>query len=840
MSVGVWRELLYGLRQYRRSPGLAAGVALTIGLGVGANLAIVALLSDIFFPATPYRDSSRLAMVENTGPYFFGGSVPEGLPDARLSMPDFEDLRSGQRSLSSVGALSDGHVSVLTGTDRPRSVCRVFVSGTFFETIGAAPLRGRLLGPGDFATGAPPAALVTDGLWRTALASDPAATGRQVRLDEQPFTIVGIIPSSTFGLLQPREQLLDEGRFDRCVVTPLAPGSRGGSEMILKYQATQRDSPALRVLGRLRPAETVESAGRDITALGSRISGQNKATNAKRGLRLVSLDAWRTAEVRPLLLMLAVAAGLAFLVACANAAGLVLTDTIGRQAELGLRQAIGASSAQLVGVVLTRAVLWSLPGALLGFLFAEATIAAIRWGASAGADRVAGVAFGPAVIGAGIALTILAGLATGSVAAWTLRRRSLVDALRESGQTTSGGRRSHRVTFGLVAVQVAAATALTFGAALLLRSMWNVVSADRGFDIDRGFVVQVRLPKSKYPKAADNADYFRRALDRLRVMRGVKSAGVSISPPLTDTAVGLGGDMEVTTPTGKKTLKRLNGEFVTPGYFESIGMRLVRGRFFTEADEQSGAPVIVVDEAFRRAFIGDADPLACTLKFGNTLLSIAGVIGDVHQETSQARRRPPQSVDSTGTAYMLYSRFGRAPSWSFLVVRAQGDPGRLAEAAIEELLLVDDAACLDDPRTFSQLFARRVAERRRILGLIGGFAGIVLLITALSLTSALAQFVATHTHDLAIRRALGASPARVLAFTSRHLALALGVGLAGGAAGSAWLGKALTSQLFGILPSDPPTIAAALAALAVLAVAAAAGPLWRAARVDPARALRAL
>ena len=347
MGAGVWHEILFGLRQFRRSPGLAAGVALTIGLGVGANLAIVALLSDVFFPGTPYRDVSRLVMVENTGRYFFGGSFSEGLTDARVSAPDFEDVRAGQLSLSSVGAFSDGHVSVLTGGERPRSVCRIYVTPGLFETLGAAVLRGRLLGPADFAPGAPPAALVTDGLWRTALGSDPGATGHSIRLDEQPFTIVGIIPTGVFGLLQQREQLLDEGVVDRCVVTPLVPGSNGESESLLKYMRTQRDSPALRVLGRLRPAQTVAAANADLTSLAAHIREQNKATNAKRGLRAVSLDEWRTSGVRPLLLMLAVAAALAFLVACANAAGLVLTDTTGRQAELGVRQALGAGRLSL-------------------------------------------------------------------------------------------------------------------------------------------------------------------------------------------------------------------------------------------------------------------------------------------------------------------------------------------------------------------------------------------------------------------------------------------------------------------------------------------------------------
>jgi predicted permease len=840
MSGGAWREILFGLRQYRRSPGLAAGVALTIGLGVGANLAIVALLSDIFFPATPYRDASRLVMVENTGPYFFGGSVPEGLNDPQLSMPDFEDLRAGQRSLAAVGGYRDDHVTVMTGGERPRAVCRIFVTSGLLAALGPTPSIGRLLGAGDFAPGAPPAALVTDGLWRSALGSDPGVVGRTIRLDEQSFTVVGVIPAGVFGLLQQRTRLLDEGRVDRCVVTPLVAGGGGNDEAILKYQRTARESPGLHVLGRLRQGQTLASVNGDLTSLAAQIREQNKATNAKRGLRAVSLDEWRTSEVRPLLLMLAAAAALAFLVACANAAGLVLTDTIGRQAELGVRQALGAGSSQLVIVVLVRAVLWSLPGAVLGFVFAEAAIAAIRWGAAAGADEVVGVSFGPVVIGAGLAMTLLAGLATGAVVAWSLRRRNLVEALREGGQTASGGRRSHRITFALVAVQVAAATTLGVGAALLVHSMWNVVSADRGFDIDKGFTLQVRLPQSKYPTAAACADYYRKALARVRALPGVVSAGVSMSPPLTDTYVMLGGDMVVTTPAGKKTFNRLSGQFVTPGYFESLGMKLVRGRFFTEADDRSEAMVTVVDEAFRRNLLRGADPLASTLSFGPDVLSIVGVVGDVKQATDQRADRHPSMMES-GTAYLLFSEHQRRPPpWSFVVVRTSAGGASVPGAVVREMLLVDNLACLSDPRTFSQLFARKVAERQRILGLVGGFAIIVLLITALSLTSALSQFVASHTHDLAIRSALGASRARIVLFTARHLSAALGVGLVAGGVGGLFLERALASQLYGLEPGDLPTIASAVAGLTVLALAAAAAPLWRASRADPASALRAL
>ena len=383
----LWRECIFGFRQFRRSPGLAASVAITIGLGVGANLAVFALLSDVFLPPTPYRDTRRLVVVENTGPYFFGGNVPEGIVDSRLSFPDFEDVTSGQRSFSSFGAFSDGHISVLTGAERPRAVCRIYVTPGLFDTLGAAPLRGRLLGAADFAADGAPAALVTDGLWRSHFASAPTITSAAIRLDEQPFTIVGVVPASVFGLLQQREGLLDAGRFDRCVVTPIVRGRNGEGEMILTYMRTQRDGAVVRAVGRLRAGQTMASATADLNGLASRIRQQNPSTNAKRGLRPVALDTWRTGEVRELLLMLAAAASLAFLVACANAAGLILTESVRREAELGVRLALGAGPAQLLRVVLVRAVLWALPGALLGFLFAAATLALVRWGATAGADR---------------------------------------------------------------------------------------------------------------------------------------------------------------------------------------------------------------------------------------------------------------------------------------------------------------------------------------------------------------------------------------------------------------------------------------------------------------------
>jgi predicted permease len=537
--------------------------------------------------------------------------------------------------------------------------------------------------------------------------------------------------------------------------------------------------------------------------------------------------------------MLAAAAGLAFLVACANAAGLVLSESVRREPELAIRQAIGAGPSQLLRVVLVRALLWCLPGALLGMLFGAATLALVRWGASAGTDTLGDVRFGPAVLGAGLVLTVVAGLATGGVAAWSMRRHNLIESLREGGQTSSTGRRRHRATTTLVAIQVAAATALAIGAALLVHSMWNVVSVDRGFDRDRGFVVQVRLPRSKYPKIDQQATFYEQALARVRALPGVVSAGVSASPPLTNTSVMLGGDLAVETPAGKRTFNRLAGQFVSRGYFEALNMKLVRGRYLGAADEQPNALAVVVDEAFCRRYLKGVDPLASTLRFGDAALSIVGVVGDIRQGTERpgaTQRR----VNFDGMAYLPYQRFHGSPTWSFLVVRAAGNPSALADATVRELLAVDGAACLDDPRTFARLFAARIAERRRFLSLLGGFAAIVLLLTALSLTGALAQFVAGHSRDIAIRVAIGATRRHIVTLTSRHLGVALLAGLVLGGAGGFVLARALASQLYGLEPTDAPTLASAAAILSVLAVAAAAGPMWRACRIDPASTLRAL
>ncbi len=830
----LWRELVRTLRGFRHSRGVIANISITIGLGVGANVAALALLHDAFFPSGAFREANRLVVIENTGPYVSAGRVRSERATPQVSSPDFADLLGQQRSFAAVGAFTDKQVTMMVGADRPRSVCRVFVTPETLNVLGALPTLGRQLEQSDFASDASGVALVTDDLWRGAFAADPSIAGRHIRLDEQTFMVVGVLPTRVFGLLERRTGLFDRGSPNRCVVTPLVRGWAGEAERLSEYRRLHRDAPWLNVIGRLQPRVSLDAAQSELSSIAKSLREQNPSTNLNRGLRLISFDAWRISEIRALLLMLAAAAALTFIVACASAAGLLMTETVRRAPEFATLYALGADPVQLIGAVLVRSIVWSLPGAVLGVICASMTLGLVRWGASAGGELPVSMQPSPAVLAASLTLALLAGVASACVVSWTLRRQNLAELLREGGQTTSMGRRRGRATSALVMLQVAAATVLALGAALLLQSVRNLNAVDYGFDLARGFVVQVRLPRSTYPGSGEQATFFQQALSRVRGLPGVSAAGVSVSPPLTDTSFTLSGGLGVTTPAGSRALDTtLSAQFVTTGYFEALSQKLVRGRFFSVQDEQSHAPVAVVDEAFCRKFIGGADPLASTLSFGPTAFAIVGVVRD-------ARHSVATEAPDDGTAYLPFTRSPNPPTWNFLVVQASRDPATLAGAVVREVSSVDTAAVVNDPQTFSLLLAAKTAERRRILGLLGSFAAIVVLLTAQSLTAAIGQFVTVHSRDIAIRFAIGAERRHIVAATLKGLAWALAAGLTVGLAGAWILGRALANQLYGVTPTDARTLASVLGLLVVIAGIAAARPLRRALRIDPILTIRGL
>ena len=823
----IWTDIRISARVFRRSPGLAASVAITIGIGIGASLAIFGLLHDTLIGRSPLRDPDRLIVVENTGRYYYGGSFSEGVPNPMVSWPDYTDIEGQRRTLAAMGALAYSH-SVLTGGDRPRPVARTLVSPGLFAAIQARPQLGRLLDAQDFKPGATPAAVLTESMWRRHFASDPSVVGKRIRLDDQPFTVVGVMSDTVLRFLRQPQGLLDQVQ-DRQVVTPLVVAMAGRDARLFKYMQQQRDGGWLSVVGRLAPGRTPANAASEMAVIGRRLAMTHAATNRRRGLQARSLEEWRTTEVRGTTLMLLVAALLVFLVASFNASGLILAESVRRHTETAVRQALGAGPARLIRLEFLRSIVLAVPGGVVAVLLAGLTLLAIDRTLAGGSGTILHALFVPRVILAGAAFTALAGLIAGAGAAWTVRRRNVAEVLKEGGLTASVGRRRQLAMRGLVALQVAAATALVLGSGLMLRSVWNIIGVDLGFDVRHSLVVMVNLPPSRYPKGADQRAFFQRALPRIRALPGVQAAGVAITAPLTGTSMLVGG-VAIELPSGeKRTLEHLNAQSVMPGYLEALDLKLVRGRWFNDNDYASGKGALV-DQGFCRKYLAGVDPLQVRLQLDRESIPIVGVVGDVRRDGPL--RKPVEMM------YLMES-FDRPAGWSFFVVRAAESPRDLAASVLREIRALDATVSTDDPQTVSELFADTFATRRRLLMLLGSAAVIVLLLTAFSLVSALGQFVAARRRELAIRMALGAESHHVAALLARHVGVALLAGLALGAGTGLALARALSTELFGVEPADPWTLAETLALLALLAALASIAPVWRASRIDPTTALRA-
>jgi predicted permease len=814
-------------RIFRRSPGLAVGVAVTIAVGLGGCLAILGLLQDSLLAELPYQDASRLVVLSSTGKYHYEGRMPEGLESRLLSEPDFRDLQGQARTLSVVGGWRTCS-GFMRGGQRPIPVWRLLVTEKLMPLLAPPPLLGRSLNEADFAPGATPAAMITASMWRSALASDPNIIGRTIHIDDQAFSLVGVLPNAAVSSLRQPSGLLEE-RQDEWVISPHLPDMAGTEAPMVRYAATQRDGPSLEVVGRIAAGRTLADVQTEARVIAARLAGAHPGANKGRGLNVQPLEEWRVQQVRGVATLLLAAAILVFLVASWNAAGLILADSVRHEAERAVRHALGAGPSWLVLTEFARSLVLALPGGLLAVGVATLTLVAVdRFVAGATSDLARSVLI-PRVVLAAALFTLLAGLLAGAGAAWSMRRQGVYEALKEGAASSSVGRRRHLAMRGLVALQVAAATALALGAGLMFRSVWNILSVDIGFDVRHNVLMEVRLPSSRYATGEQQRTFVRSALARARAIPGVTAAGMAGTPPLTNT-LGLMSGLELVTP--ERTLATPDRVFfgaMTPGYAEALGMKLVRGRLFSEDDWTNPAGAALVDRAFCETHLAGADPLEVRLRLNRRLVPIIGVVGDVRGDGPLGESRP--------MLYML-ERFERPERWAYLVVRGDGKPADIGRRVMREVIAVDPEVSVGEPQTADQLFAATFATRRRLTALLGTAAVLALVLTAFSLVSVLAQFVAGRRREIAIRLALGGGRRHVAGILARHIGLALALGMAGGAIAGVLLAYAVSSELYGVMPTDGATLVAALLALAALASLGAAVPGWRASGIDPARTLR--
>jgi putative ABC transport system permease protein len=830
--VAIPRELLLALRQLRRARGALVTLTMAVALSVGTNVAVAFLVYHELRPATLASDPDRLFIIRTAG----GGTVPppdspDVVTDLRLSLRDYADLAAEPGAFQTIGGFNADTVAVMTGADRGRSVCRVFVLPGTLDALGVRPAMGRSLDARDFEPNALPVTLLGYEVWQRYFLADPEIVGRSIRLDDQPFTVAGVLPRGVADLVLQRRALFDAASPHLCLVTPFVPGLSGYANRLHDYLRGSRDAPWLHVVGRLCPEATESQAAAQLQSRSAVLRSQSTTRTPAWALRLTPFRSWHTGPVRPVLLLLAAAAFLTILVAVSNVSALITAETARRANEFGLRFAVGARFTSLAAVIVLRGFLWCLPGAVVGTLCAVAIVNRLRSpavGTLTAADQLGELAvfFLPG------ALTITIVLIAAGVAARQLRESSLVDSLRQGGQWSSGSGR--RLVAAFLLFQTSAGVSLALGSAVLIRTMWTIAGRDPGFDRERGFIVELRVPRSRYPDLLSQREFYGRALARVQAVQGIAAAGISSSPPLASAASSISGAALVGDDGTRRLPGVLAAQFVTAGYFEALGVRLLRGRFLTLQDERERSG-IVVDESFWRRHLTSGDSLSTSLRFGRDTMAIVGVVANTGEPGGTLS---PDGHGDEGTVFLPFSAFTSAPTWAFLVARLSSSDARAMDAVVRDVAAIDPSVLVGDPVTFTSLLARRFATHRRLTVLFTMMTIVILLLAATSISAALHEAVSMRTNEIAVRYCLGANARQIALLMLKSIGLPASAGLALGTLFGVLFVRVLSSSLEGVATIDLSTSTLVVLLSAMGGLMASVAPIRRALRVNPASIVR--
>jgi putative ABC transport system permease protein len=820
-----WQSLLmdarYACRMFVRNPVFTMLAVAALTLGIGANTAIFTIVNGVLLRPLPYADPGRLVMVWST-------NAIEHRDHDVVAPLDFVDFRKA-------GAFSELHAtySFLVGAPltSPSGAEQILVSGVtpgMFEMLGRAPALGRTFAPQEAAS----AVLVSHGFWRARLGSDPNALGRVLNIANQPRTIVGVMPPD---FVFPYKAMLGPSGFSRSTDVeawlPLEFVTTDSRQTGLV--SLTRSARFLSVVGRLKPGVTAAQADAEIAGIARQLAATYPTSNRAVSATVVPLHEQAVGGTRPALLLLLGGVGFVLLMACVNLANLLLARSSVRQREMAIRSALGAARRRLIMQTLVETMLLACAGGILALVVVSWAIGALIALAPPDLPRLGEVRPDAWVLVFTFALSIVTGLAIGVVPALSASRPALQSTLKESGRGATSGRGQRRLRSGLVVAEVALAVVLTLGAGLLLRSFLSVLSIDPGFQSDRLLTLQIALPNN-YQTPDQRRALYASLFSRLDAVPGVTSVGGTTRLPL--------GSTNVSTKVGVEGRGLPPGEWpevefrrAVHNYFPAMGIPILRGRGFTEADGPNAPPVIVINQTMARKLFPGQDPVGRRIRTNIATgpmapppSTVIGVIGDVRHSGLEAEPAPEM--------YTWYLQ--NPPSNPFIVVRAAGDAASLATAVRAAVQAVDKNIAAYDIRPMAQVRSESVAQRRFVLLLVAAFGVLALVMAAAGVYGVMALIVSERTPEIGIRLALGAQPMQVLravAFQGLTLAVA---GVIVGLLLAAALAPLVSTQLYGVRTLDPPTMAAVPALLLAIAALACIVPARRAMSIDPVNALR--
>jgi putative ABC transport system permease protein len=809
----VVQDVRFGARALRRNPAFATVAILTLALGIGANAAIFSVVNTVLLRPLPWSEPDRAVMIWSKWTAFDKTWVATG---------EVVDYRRRAKTLSEVAAWAEGQVN-LTGDGDPERVSSGSVTANLFSTLGVRAMVGRTFSPAEDVRNGPNVVVLSHALWSRRYAADPGIVGRTIQINGIACEVTGVMPP---GFVLPTDYQNPEP-----------------SQLWLPLQmdpaSTDHGSHGLYAAARLQPGATVRQAADELHGIAVAMTDEGLYPRQMQFDTVVfSLTDEVVGNVRRAIWLLFGAVGFLLLIACANVANLLLARAEGRQREIAVRAALGASRLRVMRQLLTESLLLTGIATPVGLALAFAGVRFVGWWNPANVPRVADVAVNLRVLLFTAAVAVFTSLVFSLAPAVRALRVDLTDSLKDGAQGASSGGGRQRYRHALVVIEMALAVVLLVGAGLMLRSLWALQRVHLGFDPSQVLTMRLSLPVASYQTPEQVVDFYSRLLDRARAVPGVRTAGAVRALPLGSTIGDFGVRVEGFTPapgTGAKG----DWQIASAGYLEAIGERVIRGRSITPDDKADTMLVALINEEMARRYWAGRDPIGGRFQIGGgaqnrPFITVVGIVADVrHNGITQAVKEKfyvphPQWHKSVGNAIRTMT----------LVMKAQGDPQALAGPVRQIIRELDAKLPVAEVRTMDEVVAATLSAPRFTGILLGVFAALALALSAIGIYGVLSYVVSRRTREIGIRVAIGAGRGQVL-----RLVLGSGVGLAlvgifVGLAAAALLSRVMTTLLHDVQPGDPATYATVAGVLTAVAIVASLVPAWRATRVDPVKALK--
>jgi putative ABC transport system permease protein len=805
----VGQDLRYGARLLTKAPGFTLVALLALALGTGATTSIFSVVDAVLLKPLPYRDPGRLLVIYEKNP-------AQKKYKLLVSPTNFLEWQQASRGMERMAAVHHAiHINLTGGPNghlEPEELRLERVTADLFPLLGVQAALGRVFGPDEDKPGRANFVLLSDALWKRRFGGDPAIASKAIRLRDQSYTVLGVMPKG-FQIVDPNVD----------VWIPLAVNAS---------DARIGASRFLVVMARLKPGATPEQAKAELESIGNRLEQANPALNKGWRPSVFTLEDERVGEVRQPLVVLAGAVGLLLLMACVNVANLLLARGGGRRRELAIRTALGATRGRVVAQLISESMLLALAGGALGVALARGAMALVRWLGPASIPRLAEAHLDGRVLLFALAVSIVTGVLFGVAPALQVAGRSLNGALIDGGRGGTMGRKARLLRSGLVVSEVALAVVVTIGAGLLIRSFVRLRAADPGFRPAGVLTFRLPLAGGRNTASERRVAFVGQVTERLASLPGVQSIGGVNSLPLTGFGLGAmfwAADRPAPAPDQRPmALTRA----ATIGYFQTLGIPLLAGRLFTDADTRQAPPVVAVSQTLARRLWPGENAIGRKLAMEDAInlktAEVIGIVGDAKQERIEGEDWPT-----------IYSPYAQVAAVTMVVaLRTAGDPLAIRHAVESEIRRLDPDQPVADVRPMQDIADEAVAGARFNTVLLSIFAGIAFVLAAVGIYGVISYDVTERLHEFGIRMALGAQAEDVQRLVMGQAARLTAGGIALGVAGALVLTRFMANMLYGVKPTDANTFLLMAALLGAVALAASYLPSRRATRVDPAVALR--